>query len=102
MNDRSEHSGHSRQAEPPHGGAPGERQHVWDDPRNVKRLFTVFYALCAVLVVLDLVIERDEHHGWERFLAFYPFYGFVGIVVLVLIAKQMRRVLMRPEDYYDG
>ena len=86
-----------------HGPGPGdERQHVWDNPRNVKRLFNVFYAACAVVVVLDLVVERHEVHGWERFVEFYPFYGFVGIVLLVLIAKLMRRVLMRPEDYYDA
>ena len=26
---------------------------------------------------------------------------FIACVVLVLIATQMRKVLMRPEDYYD-
>ena len=94
------------------GGAPGEgqtesrqaneRQHVWDNPRNVKLLFNVFYAACAIVAVLDLFIHRHEMHAWERLLDFYPLYGFVGIVVLVFIAKLMRRVLMRPEDYYDG
>ena len=84
------------------GSAPEGRQHFWDKPGNVKLLFNAFYALCAAVVVLDLVITREDHHPWERLLAFYPLYGFVGIVVLVLIAKQMRRVLMRPEDYYDG
>ena len=84
------------------GSAPDERQHVWDKPRNVKLLFNVFYALCAVVVVLDLVIHRHEVHPWERLVDFYPLFGFVGIVILVGIAKQMRRVLMRPEDYYDG
>ncbi len=85
-----------------HGHAPDERQHVWDSPRNVKLLFNVFYVLCAIVVGLDLIVHRHEVHPWERLLEFYPLYGFVGIVVLVLIAKQMRRVLMRPEDYYDG
>ncbi len=95
----SEHTEHSVHGE---GRASDERQHVWDNPRNVKLLFNVFYAVCAIVVVLDLVIDRHRDHPWESLLAFYPFYGFVGIVVLVLIAKQMRRVLMRPEDYYDG
>ena len=83
-------------------GPADERQHVWDNPRNVKLLFNVFYAMCAIVVVLDLVIPRDDHHRWERLPEFYPLYGFVGIVVLVLIAKLMRRILMRPEDYYDS
>ena len=86
-------------------GAPDEGQHVWDNPRNVKLLFNVFYALCAIVAVVGLIIPTGEGHAvhpWERILGFYPLYGFVGIVVLVAIAKQMRRVLMRPEDYYDG
>ena len=99
----SEH-GHSH--DDSHGGASDDRQHVWDDPKNVKLLFRVFYALCIVLVVLDpvldLVIDRHRGHAWESLIAFYPLYGFLGIVVLVLVAKLMRRVLMRPEDYYDG
>ena len=85
-----------------HGVPPGGRQHFWDNPRNVKLVFNMFYAVCAILVVLDLFIDRHEDHGLERLLAFYPLYGFVGIVVLVFMAKQMRRALMRPEDYYDG
>ena len=33
---------------------------------------------------------------------FYAGYGFVACVLLVLIAKEMRKLLMRREDYYDG
>ena len=99
MTEHTEHSVHGE------GRASDERQHVWDNPRNVKLLFNVFYVLCVILVVadplLDLVIDRHRGHDWESLPEFYPLYGFVGIVVLVLIAKLMRRVLMRPEDYYD-
>ncbi len=102
----------SEYTEQPGGGEGGggresdQRRHVWDKPENVKLLFSVFYALCVILVVLDpllgLVIDRHRDHAWESWPAFYPIYGFFGIVVLVLIAKLMRRVLMRPEDYYDS
>jgi len=105
MNDHSEQAGRAEQggqADHGHSGATDERQHVWDNPRNVKLLFGVFYALCAIVAGLDLVIHRHEVHVWERILGFYPLYGFVGIVLLVAIAKQMRRLLMRSEDYYDG
>ena len=37
----------------------------------------------------------------EHVFGFYGLFGFVACVALVLIAKQLRRVLMRPEDYYD-
>ena len=32
---------------------------------------------------------------------FYGFYGFIGCVFLVLAAAQLRKVLMRDEDYYE-
>ena len=32
---------------------------------------------------------------------FYAFYGFLGSVGLVLTAKMLRVILMKPEDYYD-
>ena len=32
----------------------------------------------------------------------YGIFGFVACVALVLIAKQLRKVLMRREDYYDA
>ncbi len=85
-----------------HGHRPeGERDYFLDKPGNVKMLINVFYVICAVLVVLGFVLHQEHHHPWEDLPAFYPLYGFVGIVVLVIIAKLLRRVAMRPEDYYD-
>ena len=79
---------------------PGERTHLWDKAENVNRLLWVFYALCVVLVVLDL-LHREVHHPWERFFGFHAFYGFVACWTLVVVAKGMRKLLMRDEDYYD-
>ncbi len=84
-----------------HAAGADEREHFFDKPANVRLVFSAFYVVCAVLVVLELVVHRHEVHPWERLIAFYPLYGFVGIVVLVLLAKLLRRVAMRPEDYYD-
>ena len=78
-----------------------ERQHFFDKPRNVQFLFRAFYVLCAVLVVVGFAVEQEHHHPWENLPAFYPLYGFVGIVVLVYVAKLLRRIAMRSEDYYD-
>ena len=72
-----------------------------DRPANPKRIRWAFYALCAVLAGLDLVVHRHAEHPWEGLFGFHAIYGFVACVVLVLAAKQMRRVLMRREDYYE-
>jgi len=78
-----------------------EKQHLFDKPRNVKRLIHSLYACCGVLFLLDFLIHRHTVHPWEKLWGFYPLYGFVGCVVLVLVAKWMRRIVMRPPDYYD-
>ena len=78
-----------------------EKQHLFDNPRNVKRLLWTIYVICAVLVGLDFAFQRHAIHGWEGLPGFYALYGFVGCAALVLIAKQMRKLLMRKEDYYD-
>ena len=79
-----------------------EKKHLFDDPKNIKRLLHILYMCCALLVVLDFVIHRHTMHNWEKLWAFYPIYGFIGCVVLVIVATWMRTFLMRPEDYYDN
>ena len=78
-----------------------EKIYIFDKPENVKRLLLIFYICCALLFTLDFIIHRHVVHDWEKLWGFYPIYGFVGCVLLVFIAKWMRTLLMRPEDYYD-
>jgi hypothetical protein len=78
-----------------------ERRYLFDDPRNVTRLLRGFYGICAFLAVLDLIVHRHVAHDWEKLVGFYALFGFTACVLLVLAAKQMRKVLMRKEDYYD-
>lgn len=80
---------------------PNEKRYLFDDPRNVDRLLHGFYAVCAVLLVLDFFLHRHISHFWENLPGFYALFGFVACVVLVLVAKEMRKVVMRDEDYYD-
>jgi len=78
------------------------KEHVWDDPGNVKLLLRIFYVVCAILILVDFVFHRHAVHPIEHWWGFYPLYGFVACVTLVLVAKEMRKVLMRDPDYYDG
>ena len=78
------------------------KTYLFDNPQNIKRLLYGLYICCGVLVILDFVINRKVYHSWENLWAFYPIYGFVGCVVLVFVAKWMRLILMRDEDYYDS
>ena len=74
---------------------------MWDRPENVKKLLRFFYVLCAGLFLFDFVIHRHVIHSWENLWGFYAIFGWVACVILVLVAKEMRKVLMRKEDYYD-
>ena len=78
-----------------------EKAHLFDKPKNVKRLLHTLYAICAVLFVVDFVFHRHSIHPWESFWGFYAIYGFIGCVVLVLVAAQMRKIVMRDEQYYE-
>jgi len=88
-----------------------EKKHVFDDPRNVKRLLTVFFSSVVILLILDAfyiflsrihVIHSHMNYKWEGFWGFYAFYGFVACVILVLVSKYILRPLVkREEDYYD-
>jgi len=88
-----------------------EKKHVFDDPRNVKRLLTVFFSFVVILLILDAfyiflsrihVIHSHMNYQWEGFWGFYAFYGFVACVILVLVSKYILRPLVkREEDYYD-
>ena len=78
-----------------------ERKHFFDHPGNVKKVLRVFYVICAGLLLADFVVHRHVVHDWEGLPVFYALYGFVACVLLVLIAKEMRKLLMRGEDYYD-
>jgi hypothetical protein len=78
-----------------------EQPHLFDKPENVRRLLRLLYLACALLLAADLFIHRHVTHAWESLWGFYAFFGFVACVSLVLLAKQLRKLLKRPEDYYD-
>ncbi len=78
-----------------------EKRHLFDNPKNVKLVIYILYAVCAVLFVGDFFINRPIEHPWEALFGFYGIFGFAAFVLLVLVAKEMRKIIMRKENYYD-
>lgn len=78
-----------------------DKTHWLDQPKNIKLILRILYVICGLLFILDFIYHRHTLHSWEGFYGFYAIYGFVGCVLLVGIAKEMRRVVMRGEDYYE-
>ena len=64
-------------------------------------MLRIFYVICAGLLLADFAYHRHVVHEWEGWWGFYAGYGFIACVLLVLIAKEMRKLVMRREDYYD-
>ncbi len=77
------------------------RRYIFDEPKNVRRVVRGLIAACVILFGLDAVLHRHVDHPWEAFFGFYALYGFVACVLLVLLAKEMRRLVMREENYYQ-
>ena len=77
-----------------------EKIYLFDRPQNVRRVLWLLYGFALLVLLLDLVVHRHAVHPWEGLPFFYPIYGFFGCTILVVIAKWMRRIIMRPPDYY--
>ena len=78
-----------------------------DKPDTVKRLFMIFYVICGVLFLSEFILMGTENahpHPLEERMRFfvYPIYGFISFWFLVLLARPMRTLLFRSEDYYEG
>ena len=78
-----------------------KKTYIFDKPENVKRVLYALYALCAVLFAADCFLKRYTYHSWEEIPAFYALFGFGAYVVIVASAALLRKLVMRPEDYYE-
>lgn len=72
-----------------------------DSRKNKLKVQKCFYICLLLLLVLDFFISKHGHFPWENAPAFYAVYGFVACVSLIFIAKILRLVVKRKEDYYD-
>jgi len=78
-----------------------EKKYWLDQPGNVNRLYWGLVVVCVLLGTADFFIHRHAYAAWEGFPNFYGFFGFAAFWVIVIIGKNLRRFLWRPEDYYD-
>ncbi|MGB5209907.1 MAG: hypothetical protein WBN31_00835 [Gammaproteobacteria bacterium] len=87
---------------------PDNDKGFFDRPENVTRLWRGFVAACVFVAALDLLglleflYHRHSSFFVEGMPGFYAAWGFIGISLLIVLAKALRKLLMRPEDYYDG
>jgi hypothetical protein len=80
----------------------GEKERFLDRQGNVDRLLWGVTVVGVVLLLVDFLFHRHVYHSWERLWGFYGIFGALAIVVLVQMAKGLRRLVMRDEDYYES
>ena len=62
----------------------------------------LFYAVLAVLVLMDLLVPKGELPWWEALTGFSAVYGFISCVLIIVVSKLIGHAgLMKSEDYYD-
>ena len=93
---------------------------VFERPGTIKAIWALLILGCAVSAALGfwyaskgkLVYEPhfEDKEGVlallgamaDGFPAFYAAVGFLSFAFIVLAGQHLRRILMRPEGYYDG
>ncbi|MEE2711768.1 MAG: hypothetical protein VX913_03250 [Planctomycetota bacterium] len=85
-----------------HQAPPTDEPERWlDKPGSVGLIIKGLTLVCVLVVAADLLYHKHGHYSFEKWPGFHAIYGFISCVLLVLAATQMRRLVMRDEDYYD-
>lgn len=84
-----------------HKRPEGEKEYWLDKSANVTKVYWAVVIVCAILIALDFFYHKHAELEMEHLWGFYGWYGFISCVFLVLAAKEIRKLLMRDEDYYD-
>lgn len=58
-------------------------------------------AASLLLFALDFVVERHPHFKPEYWPGFYGLCGAAACLIAVGVALLLRRIVLRPEGYYD-
>lgn len=75
---------------------------IFDNPKNVQRLRKGFFVALVLVLLAELFVDMHGEFHVEHFFGFYAVYGFISYVSLIFLAKLLRKILMRREDYYDN
>jgi len=59
-------------------------------------------AICACLAAADFFRESHSPFAVEHAPLFFAAFGFFVYVLLIFLSKGLRRLILRPEDYYGS
>ncbi len=73
----------------------------FDRKENQTKLWYGLLAVCGILTVSEFLYEHHPHFEIEKIPAFFEIFGFLAFVFIVFAGTALRKLIMRPEDYYD-
>lgn len=79
----------------------GEKPGFFDRPATRRGLWIGLVALCAGFALAGFLVDTHGYFAVEDFGVFYAIFGFAVFSFIVLAGQHLRKILMRPEDYYD-
>jgi len=91
-----------QQTQPKEDQAPADEKTYWlDDKNNVRKIYWALIVVCIALVAADAFYHKHVHYAFEGIFGFFGLFGFGLSFLLVLASRELRKLLMRDEDYYD-
>ncbi|MBT3238230.1 MAG: hypothetical protein HOK06_04065 [Rhodospirillaceae bacterium] len=78
-----------------------DKRYWLDDMNNVYKIFWALVVVCALLFVADAFYHKHVVYEFENWFGFFGLFGFTVSFALVLTARELRKLLMRDEDFYD-
>ena len=72
------------------------------DMQKMGRIFTkALVVIAVILAILEVFLHRHGVAAIEDSFMFPAIFGFFAFVFIVQVGKWLRRMIMRPEDYYE-
>jgi len=75
--------------------------HWFARPENIRRVWLVFAATLAAIVLAQALIKVKGYFGVDAWFGFAAGFGFLSCVAMVLAAKALGFILKRDDHYYD-
>lgn len=71
-----------------------------DTKKNATRIFYGLVAVCVALAFGDFLYHKHAYFPIEEYPVIYGLAGFVVYAAVIFLAKGLRLIVRRPENYY--
>lgn len=81
---------------------PGEKKRWLDDRENVDKIYWGVIGVCALLMLIEPFYHKHPYLGFDGSFGFYGWFGFLACAGLIIVARQLGKIVNRREDFYDA